>query len=132
MIHYEMGKHVDGVTFGMEISYWWEEQALPFIDVPAGLDVGVEFTHTKVRVYSEAQSGFLIGGSMGPFLEVPYAGAAIAEGGSGMVFGVQGSVWAWLILGGDFRCRWSGREGLVFGPGIFAKAAGCPGGCNFF
>jgi hypothetical protein len=62
MLHYEMGKNVDGITFGAEASYWWEDpsEAIHFLSVPSGLDMGVEFTHTKIRVYSEVQTGLLL------------------------------------------------------------------------
>ena len=133
MLHYEFGKKARGLTFGIEASYWWEDpgDAVPTLGLPVGLDMGVEFTHTKVRWYSEAQTGFLVGASAGPFLEIPYASEAMAGGGSSPVFGFQGSIWGWFLAGADLRGRWN-KDGAVFSPGLFAKAVGTSGGDSNF
>jgi hypothetical protein len=127
MLHFNWGNGGNRVSYGFEASLWTPTGLLPQIfsddDEPPmiGADFGLEFEGGKVRMYSEAQYGFYFGGSAGPYLE-------FAEGHP-VAYGLQGSVWGALLVGTDFRMRY-GTKGFAFSPGIFAKGAFCPVGCE--
>jgi hypothetical protein len=111
----------------MEASYWTPTGRLPNPfpgeneDPLVGLDLGVELEGEKLRIYSEAQYGFYLGASSGPYLE--------QEPGKPMGFGIQGSVWGVGLLGADLRARY-GTDGFRFSPGLMAKVGTCTSGCD--
>lgn len=127
MVHYEFGpKGQGGLTFGVETSYWGETPD----NLPIGWDMGVEFAKTGIRIYTEAQTGLLVGVSVGPYLEFPYAGTHSGDDfKTGPRLGIQGSAWAWWVVAVDLRARWDGTSGAV-SPGVFAKYPECLTDCE--
>jgi hypothetical protein len=119
MVHWNFGPNGGNPSLALEVACWrvtssgaegWE---LP--DAPAwGGDLGIEFERGgKRRLYSEVQTGIGFAGvSAGPVLEI--------APGNGKAWGVQGSAWGNLLIGGDLR--WRRMDGATtFTPGIYAK-----------
>jgi hypothetical protein len=124
MVHYEFGGKASGFTFGVETSYWWESPD----NLPYGVDAGVEFAPSGIRLYSEAQVGPLIGASVGPYVEFPYASMRDADGTKPRPrLGIQGSAWLWYLAAVDLRFRWDGEHAAI-APGAFAKYFQCSDG----
>lgn len=115
MVHFNISPDHFQVSWGFEVSYWQStpRQFLPSVDsIPElyGIDFGIEFTKTKIRVYSEIQYGIEIAGaSAGPVLE-------FERGVTN--YGLQSSIWTW---GGDLRVRKLAEESLVVAPGLMTK-----------
>lgn len=130
MLHYEFGlqgSESGGLTFGLETSFWWEpsEKGLKF---PAGLDMGMEFSSSAIRLYTEAQAGLLLGVSAGPYLEFPNTLRPDASAAYPFL-GFQGSFWGWGGVGLDLRTRLS-PHGSALAPGLFAKVPQCVEPCS--
>ncbi len=108
MIHYNIGSQENKFSFAIEGSAWAINTNLP---VPPSIDLGIEFERKKLRVYSELQTGALLGVSLGPVVE-------FSE--NDPVFGFQSSIWASFITGLDLRYRRINRENF-YAPGFFVK-----------
>ena len=108
MIHYNIGGGDKKFSFALEASAWLLNQNLP---LPIGGDLGVEFQRKKVRVYSELQTGSLLGLSLGPVVE-------FSE--NDPVLGFQSSLWSAFFLGFDMRYRRINKSNY-YSPGIFFK-----------
>ena len=79
-----------------------------------GVDLGIEFERTKVRLYSEFEYGFAFyGAAIGGFWENDWENHKNS-------FGPQGSVWLNFFAGVDMRFRGS-DNGTVLSPGWYAK-----------
>lgn len=116
MFHYNFGGGSKGqLSFGLEAAYW------NVFEVPYGFDIGVDFEKGRFRLYTEAQTGIILGGvSVGPYLEFP-------KNGDPTRLGLQTSIWANAVLGVDLRARFSRGE-TRFAPGLYAKYPWTPGG----
>jgi len=108
MVHYNIGAEDNKFSFALEGSAWIVNQDFP---LPPSVDFGIEFERKKIRVYSELQTGALLGLSIGPVVE-------FSE--NQPTFGFQTSVWASLLLGVDFRYRRINKSNY-YNPGIFFK-----------
>jgi hypothetical protein len=108
MVHYNIGGGDKKFSFALEASGWLINKDLP---LPLGGDLGVEFQRKKVRVYSELQTGSLLGLSLGPVLE-------FSE--NDPVLGFQSSIWSAFFLGFDMRYRRINKMNY-YSPGIFFK-----------
>jgi hypothetical protein len=78
-----------------------------------GFDVGIEFEQGKIRLYSEAQYGLIVGASAGPVLQYSFSDKKICTG-------FQTSVWLSFFLGGEIRGRFM-QDGIYYSPGVFVK-----------
>lgn len=110
-------------SLGFELGYWGGGFEFANIGFPFGADLGVEFTRTRWRLYSEAQAGWIAGLSAGPYLELPYSQAPAA-------FGLQGSTLGSYFAGADLRGR-IGTDGRTLSPGVFGKFIHCEGGPDY-
>ena len=93
---------------GLEFSGWFVKNVGGL-----GFDVGIEFEQGKIRLYSEAQYGFIGGASAGPVLQYSFSDKKICTG-------FQTSVWLSIFLGGEIRGRFM-QDGIYFSPGVFVK-----------
>jgi len=99
---------------GLEFSGWFGKNGgLGMITKSPGFDVGIEFEQGKIRLYSEAQYGFIVGASAGPVLQYSFSDKKICTG-------FQTSVWLSILLGGEIRGRFM-QDGIYFSPGVFVK-----------
>lgn len=125
MVHFNWGAKARSVSFGMEASWWTPVNRIPNplgLEEPmAGFDVGFDIDGDRLRLYGEAQYGFYVGASAGPYLEFD------TDGPFG--YGMQGSLWGVGILGADLRARY-GTRGFFFSPGLMAKIGGCGSDCE--
>ncbi len=108
MIHYNINAEKNKFSYALEGSAWIVNQNFP---IPPSIDFGIEFERKKIRVYSELQSGSLLGLSVGPVIEFSEKDP---------VFGFQTSIWASLLLGADFRYRRINKTNF-YSPGMFFK-----------
>jgi hypothetical protein len=109
MVHFDVsGNGPSRWSFALEGSLWSGTAAY-------GLDAGLEFdTEGAVRVYGEGETGIgLAGAALGPVLEL---------GPRGFAAGIQGSGWANLLCGGDYRVRFMGDGSLTRALGLYFKA----------
>lgn len=82
------------VSYAVEFAYW------NFYNFYHSVDGGLEFERKKIRVYSELQTGFKMGGiSCGPVIE-------FTTNGQGTHLGMQGSLWTNYFISTDLRKRW--------------------------
>jgi hypothetical protein len=109
MVHYNIGREVNRFSFSLEASAWLVNMELP---LPLSVDLGIEFERKKVRVYSELQTGALLGLSVGPVVE-------FSE--NDPVIGFQSSIWAAFFTGFDMRYRRINKSN-IYAPGFFIKA----------
>jgi len=103
---------------GLEFSGWFVKNGggaggLDMLSKSPGFDVGIEFEQGKIRLYSEAQYGFILGASAGPVLQYSFSDKKICTG-------FQTSVWLSIFLGGEIRGRFM-QDGIYFSPGVFVK-----------
>jgi hypothetical protein len=92
MLHINFGGEKRSTSFAIEAAYW------NISKFPYSVDFAVEFDRSKIRLYSEAQTGIgLTGLSLGPVIEFNANGTTH--------LGVQGSCWANYFLGVDYRLR---------------------------
>lgn len=109
MIHFNFGNKEHHFSYGVEGSAWvFNSNQLP----PLSADFGIEFEKAKIRVYSELQTGTLLGLSAGPVIEF--------ERDVDPRLGFQSSVWGAFFLGLDMRYRRINKTNY-FAPGIFFK-----------
>jgi hypothetical protein len=108
MLHFNFGNGENHFSFGLEGSAWLLDSNFP---IPPSIDFGFEYEKGKFRVYSEFQTGALIGLSAGPVIEFSDEDPR---------FGFQSSVWASFLAGVDFRYRRM-NGGNYFAPGLFFK-----------
>ena len=108
MVHYNIGGGDNKFSFAIEASGWLINKDLP---LPLGGDLGIEFQRKKVRVYSELQTGALLGLSVGPVLEFSENDPEL---------GFQSSIWTAFLLGVDMRYRRINKINY-YSPGIFFK-----------
>jgi hypothetical protein len=106
--HLNIGNEEHNISFGLEASAWLLNSDF---NLPPSADIGIEFEKGKFRVYSELQTGALIGLSAGPVVEFSKEDPR---------FGFQSSIWAAFILGFDFRYRRINNTNY-FCPGSFIK-----------
>lgn len=117
-LHLDFGKGKWEPSAGLEYGIWGLTQFGPAgSKVPLGADVGIEFSRTEARIYSEVQGGMFAGISVGPYLEFPYTDERPD-------YGIQGSIWGAYILGWDLRGR-SGTDGKTVSTGVFGKVINC-------
>ena len=109
MVHYNINTEKNKFSFSLEGSAWFFIKDFP---LPPSIDVGIEFERKKFRLYSELQTGSLIGMSIGPVLEIS---------DKEPTFGVQSSLWASFFAGVDFRYRRINKSNY-YAPGMFFKA----------
>ena len=110
MVHVNLTKAgTPAWSFALEGSYW------AYDDAPVGVDVGLEYDLQRgVRLYSELETGFFLGGlAVGPALQFGSGGAS---------FGFQCSLWLNYFAGVDIRFRQMMDEPMVTAPGFYAKA----------
>ena len=108
MMHVNFGGEKTRVSWALEFSYW-NYQRFPY-----SFDFAFEFERGKMRLYSEAQTGFGFGG---------IAAGPVFEFGSNVNkprIGFQGSIWGNYFLGFDIRTRRIGGE-TFFSPGTYLK-----------
>ena len=103
---------------GLEFSGWFVKNGggllgLGMLTKSPGFDVGIEFEQGKIRLYSEAQYGFIVGASAGPVLQYSFSDKKICTG-------FQTSVWLSIFLGGEIRGRFM-QDGIYLSPGVFVK-----------
>ena len=108
MIHYNISAEENKFSYALEGSAWIVNKNF---QIPPSIDFGIEFERKKVRVYSELQTGTLLGLSIGPVVEFSNAKPS---------FGFQTSIWASLLLGVDFRYRRINKTNF-YSPGLFFK-----------
>ena len=110
---------------GLEFSGWFATNGGPgMLTKSPGFDVGIEFEQGKIRLYSEAQYGFIVGASAGPVLQYSFSDKKICTG-------FQTSVWLSFFLGGEIRGRFM-QDGIYFSPGVFVKLPTNAGEFNLF
>jgi hypothetical protein len=109
MFHYNIGGENNRFSFSLEGSAWVTNSNLP---LPPSVNLGIEFERKKVRVYSELQTGALLGLSLGPVIE-------FSE--NDPMFGFQSSIWAAFFTGFDMRYRRINKTN-IYAPGFFIKA----------
>lgn len=110
-IHYNIGGGLKNISWGIECSYWqWDDLPLEYM-LPVGLDIGFEFQKSKKRVYSEIQTGSVLGAS---------CGYAYEWGENYHAGGIQASIWAAIFVGIELRYRRVDKSD-IFAPGVFAK-----------
>lgn len=111
MLHWNFGGGEVLFSWGAEVAYWQT-----FVDRSQhlhGVDVGIEFEGRTRRLYAEYQYGGMVyGGSVGPLVEFS---------SNQTKFGLQGSVWGSLFMGGDLRIRHVFDRGQIVSPGLFLK-----------
>ena len=100
---------------GLEFSGWFGKNGggLDMLTKSPGFDVGIEFEQGKIRLYSEAQYGFIVGASAGPVLQYSFSDKKICTG-------FQTSIWLSIFLGGEIRGRFM-QDGIYLSPGVFVK-----------
>jgi hypothetical protein len=108
MVHWRFGSTVEKqIDYGLEASFWED-------DVQVGVDLGVDFSKNKFRVYSELEPSLIIIGLSGGMV-VEFSKNEMSK------LGFQGSVWAACFAGVDYRFRILNGENIrMFG--LFAKA----------
>ena len=98
MLHINIGNKCLKASLGFELAYWSFSHNLPY-----GYNIGIEHQKSKLRIYTEVQTGIIWGGiSAGPCLE-------IRKDSCCKLF-LQTSVWANAIIGIDFRFRYRNDE----------------------
>jgi hypothetical protein len=103
------------VSYAIEFAYW------NLSNFYHSIDGGFEYERNKVRLYSEIQTGFKVGGiSCGPVIE-------FSTQGEGTHVGIQGSVWTNYFVSTDFRKRWINHKSYT-SFGLFAPSKFL---CNF-
>jgi hypothetical protein len=109
MLHFNIGNKENKFSFGLEASYWNQPYSS---NTSVGADFGIEreFGTKKIRIYSEAQIGYIFGASLGPVLEIQNRKSTL---------GIQGSAWCTFFGGVDLRFR--STDSNYFAPGIMLK-----------
>lgn len=108
MMHYNINAEKNKFSFSLEGSAWILSKNLP---IPPSVDLGIEFERKKIRVYSELQTGSLLGLSVGPVIEFS---------DNDPIVGFQTSIWASFFAGIDFRYRRINKMNY-YAPGMFFK-----------
>lgn len=106
--NFNLGNGEHHFSGGLEVSAW----TLSNVNLPPyGADFGFEFEKEKCRIYTELQTGALLGLSAGPVLELTREEKKL---------GFQGSLWGAFFLGADMRYRRINSTNY-FAPGFFFK-----------
>ena len=105
--NFNFGNNDHRFSGGLEVSAW----TFGNLPLPFGADAGIDFERDRIRLYSELQTGMLVGVSAGPVIEFTREGHAV---------GFQGSGWAAFFLGTDLRYRRINKTNY-FAPGVFFK-----------
>jgi hypothetical protein len=108
MMHYNINAEKNKFSFSLEGSAWILNKNFP---IPPSVDLGIEIERKKFRVYSELQTGSLLGLSFGPVIEFSDKDPN---------FGFQTSIWASFFAGIDFRYRRMNKINY-YSPGMFVK-----------
>ena len=109
MVHFNFGVEKPTVSYGIEGAYW------NFDHFFHSVDAGIEFERSKIRIYSELQTGIVLAGiGCGPLLEIN-----TSERSAHM--GVQGSLWLNCFLGFDCRLRKVGNNNSIGCFGLYGK-----------
>ena len=106
MFHYNIGiKNKNRFSWGLEAAYWPKHGI-------GSIDLGFEFESEKTRIYSELQTGFLVGISAGYVREF-----YVDKESKG---GFQTSLWGAWFGGVDIRYRYLNGNHFI-APGLFVK-----------
>lgn len=109
-IHYNIGDGLKNISGGLEFSYWNWEQTNDLNLLPIGMDIGIEFEKSKTRIYSELETGLIIGASIGYVYEM---------NDNQNTSGFQCSIWGAVYGGIELRYRVNDTN--YFAPGGFFK-----------
>jgi hypothetical protein len=94
-LHYNIGGEKNCFSWGIEFSYWNWEKKLHQDAPPIGIDVGIDISKGRKRIYSEIQAGIGIGASLGYVYEISNTNYG----------GLQCSIWASCFGGLELRYR---------------------------
>jgi hypothetical protein len=93
MIHLNLNDKKVKCSYNLEVAYW------NFNGFPWSIDGAIELERKKIRLYTEGQTGFGLGGiSSGPVIE-------INKEEKKTTIGWQSSIWGNYYLGFDLRYR---------------------------
>jgi hypothetical protein len=123
-LHFQVSQKKIWPSLGFEYSYW---------AFPIGWDAGVEVEKNGIRLYSEAQLGFVAGISSGPVLEIVWGDLYKIE--SRLFTGFQSSLWLAFgepYSGGVLDARYRRiAANNTFGLGLFGKLGECHSRCEW-
>jgi hypothetical protein len=109
MFHINFSKDEITYSIALEGAAWWDDA------FPISVDAGLEWEPSKIRVYSEIQSGvYVVGLSCGPVLELDYVNLKPS-------IGIQVTIWANYYAGLDLRYRAMPGGGVITSSGFYAK-----------
>jgi hypothetical protein len=92
---------------GLEFSTWSGNVK----DGLSGTAFGVEFEKDRLRIYADLQTGYILGISAGPVVEISREKTKL---------GFQGSLWGVLLVGGELKYRRINSTNY-FAPGFLLK-----------
>ena len=108
MLHVNFGEGKTRCSYSLETAYW------NFSGFPWSVDFAMEFEKKKIRIYSEGQTGFGLGGiAAGPVLE-------FNKENNKTSLGWQASIWGNYYWGFDLRYR-KINGNKFFCPGTYLK-----------
>jgi len=106
-LNFNISKTEKRFSGGLEVSTWSGNDE----DGLSGAAFGVEFERDRLRIYADLQTGYILGISAGPVVEISHENTKL---------GFQGSLWGVFLIGGELKYRRINSTNY-FAPGFLLK-----------
>lgn len=106
-LNFNISKTEKRFSGGLEVSTWSGNDE----DGLSGAAFGVEFERDRLRIYADLQTGYILGISAGPVVEISRENTKL---------GFQGSLWGVFLIGGELKYRRINSTNY-FAPGFLLK-----------